>query len=288
MAWKLELHAVVPQKEKPRPKAWRLDWRAGIPLLIAGAALLPGKEPPPPAQPALASVPNRMEFGRLSVPSSRYRTVLVRNQGSSDLNVHFVGIATEEQGDFRVAGTTCEGAPLPPGQTCRIRAVFRPSALSRKTAKLLIADNAADSPQSVTLIGTGVEGEEATPQASAWKDVELHNTGQAAVIVRELYLPHDNDNFKLDPRNCLHTTISGGASCAVGVQYIPSASPSNASCTPELVLQPDMGHAAGEKKGELLVKVCQDVDASTSFTTQQNPCQYTGITFAGVCVHGKP
>jgi len=287
MAWKVELHAEIPQR-RPRPKTWRLDWRAGIPLLILGAALLHGNEAPQPVQPAIASVPGRLEFGKLPVPTSRAKTVLVRNQGSSDLNVRFVGIAVEEQSDFRVTGTTCEGAPLPPGHTCRIRTVFHPSALSRKTAKLLIADNAGDSPQSVTLIGTGVEGDEATHQTSAWKDVELHNTGQATVMVKELYLPHDNDNFKLDPRNCLHKTMAGGEHCAVKVQYTPTLLPSGASCTPELVLQENMGHTAEEKRGELVVKVCQEVDESTSYTVQQNPCQYTGITFAGVCVPGKP
>ncbi len=244
----------------------------------------------PTASVVVASLPNRLEFGGQPIQSDEVKSLLVRNRGSSNLNVRFVGIAAEDAGDFRLADTTCQGAPTPPGETCRIRAVFRPTGLAQRTAKLIIADDAADSPQSVTLIGTGLAPLEAPepklpPKSSTWKPVELHNTGEATVTVRELFLPHDNNNFKLDPRQCLDKPIPGGESCQVTVQYTPSFAPSDGtSCTPELVLRNNMGDAPDNKGGELVAKVCEDTDESTGEAEQKKACQYTGISFTGTCV----
>ena len=49
---------------------------------------------------------------------------------------------------------TC-GAALAPAATCQVFVAFKPAAAAAYTATLRIADNAASSPQSVALSGTG-------------------------------------------------------------------------------------------------------------------------------------
>src|SRR5207253_3188850 len=57
-------------------------------------------------------------------------------------------------GDF--AQTNTCGASLAPGDTCTINVTFAPTAIGARTGALTLADDAADSPQQVTLSGSGI------------------------------------------------------------------------------------------------------------------------------------
>src|SRR5437879_12353062 len=60
-------------------------------------------------------------------------------------------------GDFALAsGTTCiNGARLAARANCVLNLTFTPTAASARTATVTITDDAADSPQSVSLTATG-------------------------------------------------------------------------------------------------------------------------------------
>src|SRR5207245_457862 len=99
-----------------------------------------------------------LAFGtqRVSTPSP-VRTVTLTNSGTSPLSIATAVLGGANAGDFALAsGTTCiNGATLAAGANCVLNLTFTPTAASARTATVTITDDAADSPQSVSLAGTG-------------------------------------------------------------------------------------------------------------------------------------
>lgn len=289
MAWKLELTTELPQKEcKCNKKGWRA--LAALALLLLGANLLSVNAPPvAPQKPVVASLPGSLEFGsRLLQTESDLKTIEVVNQGSSDLNVRSVDIAGVDASDFRLTDTTCEGTPTPPGQSCTIRMLFHPTAVAQRAAKLMVIDDAGDSPQTVTLTGTGLAPPVVTPATSAWKPVVIHNAGEVPVKIISLFLPLDNNDFNLNPRDCLNKLLAAGENCDVSVRYTPPAElPGSTSCTSELVLREAAENEPHSENGELVAKICADAKDLKTDAVQKRECQYKGITFSGLCIPRK-
>ena len=85
--------------------------------------------------------------GAASVP----QTVTLSNVGNAALMITSI-TAT---GDFGLANGC--GAALSPGANCTMNVSFAPSTYGSRTGSLVISDNAASSPQSVSLSGTGID-----------------------------------------------------------------------------------------------------------------------------------
>src|SRR5437899_2785054 len=80
------------------------------------------------------------------------------NSGTAPLSIATAVLGGANAGDFALAsGTTCiNGATLAAGANCVLNLTFTPTAASARTATLTITDDAADSPQSMSLAGTGI------------------------------------------------------------------------------------------------------------------------------------
>ena len=92
-------------------------------------------------------------IGTASAP----QTVTLTNSGNTQLSFNSIFIIGANASDFSQAGT-CPGllgAPLAAGASCTYTFTFTPSAAGPRTASFRIANNAPDSPQTVTLTGTG-------------------------------------------------------------------------------------------------------------------------------------
>jgi hypothetical protein len=76
--------------------------------------------------------------------------VIVTNSGNADLTVTSV---TASLADFGVT-SNCTNS-VPPGANCTIGVFFDPTASGTRTGTLTLTDNASDTPQTVTLTGTG-------------------------------------------------------------------------------------------------------------------------------------
>src|SRR2546426_2390385 len=109
--------------------------------------------------PAVTLAPASLAFGtqRLSTPSP-VQTVTLTNSGTAPLSIATAVLGGANAGDFALAsGTTCiNGATLAAGANCVLNLTFTPTAASARTATLTITDDAAGSPQSVSLTGTGI------------------------------------------------------------------------------------------------------------------------------------
>lgn len=101
--------------------------------------------------------PTSVGFGnqQVSTASSPF-TVVMSNIGTAILNISSIGFTGTNAADFSKT-TTC-GSTLAMAASCNIAITFTPAALGSRTANLSVADNAAGSPQTVALTGTGTAG----------------------------------------------------------------------------------------------------------------------------------
>ena len=107
---------------------------------------------PPPA-PAVLVDPVSLAFGDQEInTSSAAQTVTVTNVGNADLNIGTLNFTS----DWILSNDTCSGAVVTQGNTCTFDVAFHPLALGPLTGSIGIPSDAASSPDSVALSGTGV------------------------------------------------------------------------------------------------------------------------------------
>jgi parallel beta-helix repeat protein len=101
--------------------------------------------------PAVSATPTSVSFGTQTTGStSAAQTVTVQNTGGAAAT----GVAISATGDF--AQTNTCGTSLAAGASCTVGVTFRPTATGARSGTLSIASNAAGSPATVALSGTGV------------------------------------------------------------------------------------------------------------------------------------
>lgn len=87
--------------------------------------------------------------------ASAAQTETITNTGNGNLVVSTVTVAGTNASDFAVSADACTGSTVAPGSACTVSVIFTPSGAGSRSATLNFSDNAPDSPQSVSLSGTG-------------------------------------------------------------------------------------------------------------------------------------
>jgi hypothetical protein len=177
--------------------------------------------------------PTGLAFGNENVGStSAAQTVTLTNVGTAALT----GVSVATSSAMFTQTNTC-AANVPPGGNCAISVKFAPTAPGVVQGSLSITDSAGDSPQPVSLAGTGVSGPFASispfsltfgPQApgttSPAQTVTVTNTGTSALSISTVNAaPTD---FK-ETDNCADFTIQPTNSCSISVTWIanPAVTP---------------------------------------------------------------
>ena len=173
--------------------------------------------------------PASLAFGSRRVgTSSAPQLVMLGNHGSAPLMVSSI-TAT---GDFVLGDeqTNPCGSVLGAGSECAILVTFTPTAVGPRSGWLTITDNAADSPQRVSLSGTGTEpaialqpGSLSFPSqgvgtTSAPQIVTVSNTGGASSTIASIVA---SGNFA--QTNTCGGSVGAGATCTVSITFTPSA-----------------------------------------------------------------
>ena len=108
---------------------------------------------------AAVSLPATLDFGSVNLGSSFSRGVFVMNTGTANLTLTSIGpITGVDASDFSVQpalGTCFAGTVVAPGNSCQLYVDFMPTATGARTAAIALVDNAANSPQTMALSGTG-------------------------------------------------------------------------------------------------------------------------------------
>ena len=82
-------------------------------------------------------------------------TVTVTSSGTAPLTISTITVGGTNAGDFAKVADGCSGTTLRPNSSCSVRVLFHPTAQGARSATLSVADNASNSPQTLTLVSLG-------------------------------------------------------------------------------------------------------------------------------------
>ena len=125
------------------------DNAAGSPRSVS----LSGTGTVPPAPGASIAPAGPLSFAATTSATSQSQTVTLTNSGNAALSVTSITIGGANATDF--AQTNTCGSSVAAGDNCTISVTFTPLSAASVTASLSVADNAGNSPQTVTLNGIG-------------------------------------------------------------------------------------------------------------------------------------
>jgi hypothetical protein len=161
--------------------------------------------------------------GQLINTTSAAQTITLTNTGTSVLNITSI----TPSGDY--AQTNSCGISVAAGANCAINVTFTPTATGTRTGAITVVDDAAGSPQSVTLSGTGTApvvslsatslsfGSHLVNTTSVAKSVTLRNTGTASLSITSIV---SSGQFA-QTNNC-GITVAAGGSCTISVTFTPT------------------------------------------------------------------
>ena len=179
------------------------------------------------AAPAVSFSPTSLTFASQTVATtSAAQTITLKNTGAGALSIS--GIAAS--GNF--AETNTCGTSLAASASCTISVTFTPTAAGTLTGAITFTDNAAASPQSVSLSGTGASttptislsptsltfASQAVGTTSAAQTVTLSNTGAGALSISGIAA---SGNFA--ETTACPSSLPAGASCTISVTFTPTA-----------------------------------------------------------------
>jgi hypothetical protein len=107
----------------------------------------------PPAPGASIAPAGPLSFAATTGATSQSLTITLTNPGNAALSITSITIGGANATDF--AQTNTCGSSVAAGANCTIAVTFTPLSAASFTASLSVADDAGDSPQTVTLNGTG-------------------------------------------------------------------------------------------------------------------------------------
>src|SRR5208282_172481 len=129
--------------------------------------------------------PPTLALGNQAVnQSSAAISTTLKNTQAAPLTISSIAISGGSAPADYVAGGNCPLSPstLSPGENCRITVTFTPSAPGLRTATLTVRDDAATSPLTVALTGTGVAAVELTPSRGNFGLVAVGDTSATEAV----------------------------------------------------------------------------------------------------------
>lgn len=156
--------------------------------------------------------------------TSAAQSVTLTNTGNATLDIDNIAAS----GDF--AETNNCPSSLALGSSCTVQVTFKPTAGGSRTGSLTFTDNAPDSPEAVSLTGSGYVttttisssslqfGSLAIKSTSAAKAVKVTNTGTNTMTVTAVNVTGDF----AQTNNC--SSIAPSASCTLNVTFKPASS----------------------------------------------------------------
>lgn len=188
--------------------------------------------------PVVAFNPTSVNFGNQNVgTASAAQTVTMTNTGTLPLTITGITLTGTNAGDFAETNN-CPGS-LAVNASCTLSVTFTPLANGARSASVSISDNAAGSPQSVTLNGTGVTpapgvgltptnltfGNQTIGTTSTAQSVTLTNTGTVALTITGISMVGTNPGDFVQTSTCplSPNTLAVKATCTISITFTPGA-----------------------------------------------------------------
>ena len=169
-----------------------------------------------------------LNFGNVLIGSNSSKPITLSNNQSvplTNINVSISGSAAYSQVN------TC-GTSIPANSQCTITVTFAPTSSGTQTGTVNISDSASNSPQTVSLTGSGLQplslsptmlnfGQQTVGTTSGVKKIVITNHEKVLVNFTNIAINGTNASDFAQTNNC--TNLPAGANCAVNVTFTPSA-----------------------------------------------------------------
>jgi len=158
--------------------------------------------------------------------TSAAKTVTLKNSGTAVLTMSGITI----NGNFAISANTCAEAALTMDEKCSVSVTFTPTVLGKQTGTLTFTDNAANSPQTLSLSGTGVEPATLTPASASYGAQGVATTSAAktftltnnqTVTLTSIAITITGD-FAVSATTC-STSLGAKGKCTISVTFTPTA-----------------------------------------------------------------
>lgn len=183
--------------------------------------------------------PSTLSFGNVNVGStSSAQKLTLSNAGNATLTITGITITGLDPGDF--SETNNCGNSLAAATNCTINVSFKPIAAGSRQASISVSDNAAGSPQSAPLGGTGIASsvsfstssvtfpDQAIGTSSPVNGITLFNTGSGTLTISSIAATGANAADFSQTNNC-GTAVANGGSCTIDVTFRPTAAGARAA-----------------------------------------------------------
>jgi hypothetical protein len=171
-----------------------------------------------------------LNFGNQLVgTTSATKNVTLSNPSGLALTISSIAVTGTNAADFSQTNTCGTGLAI--GASCTITVTFKPAQTGPRTASVTITDNAAGSPQTIGLSGTGLaSGPNATPSptsltfatqlvgtSSSAQPVTLTNYGKMALSIASIAASGD-----FSQTNTCGSSLAAEANCTISVTFKPT------------------------------------------------------------------
>ena len=184
--------------------------------------------------------PSTLAFGNVALSTTSVAQSVAITNSSTTQTLTVNGVVVTGSTDFTVQSTTCSAMPfvLAIGGSCTVNVIYTPTVTTAETGTLTVSGSSTNSPQSVTLTGTGInatgalslspssipfgtvtEGTSSTAQA-----ITITNTSTTQTLSVTSVGITGNTDFSISSATCSATpfTLAIGGSCTVSVIFTPT------------------------------------------------------------------
>jgi len=175
----------------------------------------------------LLSPSSGLAFGSVATGiTSAPQTATLSNGLDVALNISSIRFTGTNSTDF--AQTNTCGTSLGAGASCTINVTFTPGALGSRSATLAVTDDASNSPQTISLSGTGVIPVTLSSTSLNFGNVVIgtRRTASAVTLTNNQSVALTNISIVANPPfsqvNTCGTSIASGATCSITVTYTPT------------------------------------------------------------------
>jgi hypothetical protein len=161
--------------------------------------------------------------------TSAPQVVTLTNNLTTTLTISSIGFTGTNSGDF--AQTNNCGSSVNAGASCTINVTFTPAASGTRTATLNVTDNAGNSPQTVSLSGTGIVPVTLSTASISFGTVLVDSSATATPVTLTNNQSVSLTNISISVTgaafsqvNTCGTSIAAGAQCTITVTFAPKTS----------------------------------------------------------------
>jgi len=159
--------------------------------------------------------------------TSAAQTVTLNNTGTASLSITSI-VASGDYGQTN----TC-GSSIAAGASCTISVTYTPTAVGTGTGTIAVTDNAAGSPQTISLLGIGNPPVTLSPSSLSFSSQPAGTTSAAKVVTltNSLNTPLEITSVAAagdfaETNNC-GTSVPAGSTCNISVAFKPSVTGSS-------------------------------------------------------------